>query len=341
MTAHGDSRWQETVAPYAGADALRSVAQLVSTLAFLAAGFVATYWSSIHAPLLAIVLVPVTAAFLVRSFMLMHDCSHGSLFRSRRANDIVGACTGVLAMTPFDQWRRDHAIHHASSGDLERRGHGDITTWTVREYLAKSPRERFFYRLSRHPALVVLGGPFYLVWTLRFRTKSKATGPRQLRSVWGTNVAIALLLTATVWLWGWRALAVYLTVYYLAAVAGVWLFYVQHQFEDAYWEDHANWDYHESAMRGSSYLKLPGILRWFTANIGLHHVHHLAPKIPNYRLKTAFDENPSLQGAPVVTIRSGIAALRLALWDEDQRKLVRFKDVRAQTWTSAGELPAR
>ncbi|HYV98641.1 MAG TPA: fatty acid desaturase [Gemmatimonadaceae bacterium] len=322
--------WQSVVAPYVGADILKSVFQLVSTLALLIAVLVATYWISERSLLLAGLALPLASGLLVRTFIIMHDCAHGSFLPSVRANNIIGRFTGLLAFTPFDQWRRDHAIHHASSGDLDRRGHGDVTTWTVREYLAKTPKQQLGYRLSRHPLLLVLGGPFYLVYTLRFRPRSKATGKRQLWSIWWTNIAIVGLFAFLFAMGGVRAMTIYALAYYGAAVTGVWLFYVQHQFEDAYWESHEEWDYETSAIKGSSHLRLPKILQWFTGSIGLHHVHHLAPKIPNYRLQKAHDDNPRLQTAPVITIPSGIAALRLSLWDEDRRRLIGFSDLKRQ-----------
>jgi omega-6 fatty acid desaturase (delta-12 desaturase) len=274
--------------------------------------------------LVALLALP-TAGLLVRTFILMHDCAHGSFFASRRLNDIVGYVTGVLTLTPFGQWRRDHALHHASSGDLERRGHGDVPTLTVREYQAKTRRQRFWYRVIRHPALLLLGGPIHLMLGQRFRTRSTATGTRQINSIWATNAGIVALLSIAMWTLGWKAVLVaYGLPYYLAAMAGVWLFYVQHQFEDAYWTSHGDWDYATAALRGSSHLKLSAPLRWFTGHIGLHHVHHLAPRIPNYRLQRCHDENPLMQTAPIVTLRSGVTALRLALWDEDRGRLIRF-----------------
>jgi omega-6 fatty acid desaturase (delta-12 desaturase) len=324
--------WQSTVAPYVGSSVTRSVFQLTSTLILLSATFYALYWASFRSVVLTALLLLVTAGLLIRSFIFMHDCAHGSFFPSKRANNIIGVITGLFALTPFDQWRRDHAIHHASSGDLDRRGHGDVTTWTVREYMAKTPRQRLGYRLSRHPIFLLLGGPVYLTYSQRFRPLSKATRERQVTSIWWTNAMIVAMCALFVVFGGWRALALYAASYYFAAMAGVWLFYVQHQFEDAYWEEHAEWDYETSAMKGSSHLRLPGILQWFTGSIGLHHVHHLAPKIPNYRLQRAHDENPQLQSAPVITIPSGLAALRLSLWDADRRRLVRFRDVERVAW---------
>ena len=278
--------------------------------------------------LLAIAIAPVTAGLLVRTFIIMHDCAHGSLFESRRANDLVGYLTGVLTLTPFDQWRRDHALHHASSGDLDRRGHGDVPTITVREYKAKPPKGQFTYRIIRHPASLMLGGPIHLMVGQRLRSRSKATKDKQIASVWSTNAGIAALLAIAIWTIGWEAtLLVYGLPIYLAAMAGIWLFYVQHQFEEAYWESHDEWDYVTAALRGSSHLKLPVIFQWFTGSIGLHHIHHLSPRIPNYRLQRCHDDNVLFQSAPEVTFRSGMAALRLALWDEDRRRMVRFDEL--------------
>ncbi|MEP6491985.1 MAG: fatty acid desaturase [bacterium] len=326
-----ETNWRSVVEPYVGPNLLRAIYQIVSTLGLL----VLSMWAMAAAldwflPLGLLLALP-TAGLLVRTFILMHDCSHGSLLASRRATDIVGFVTGVLTLTPFAQWRRDHALHHASSGDLDRRGHGDVPTLTVREYQAKTPREQFWYRVIRHPASLLFGGPIHLMVGQRFRPRSTATRDRQKASVWSTNVAIVVALALATWLFGWKTvLVVYGLSYYFAAMAGVWLFYVQHQFEDAYWEEHGEWDYVTACLRGSSHLELSPLLRWFTGNIGLHHVHHLAPRIPNYRLQRAHDENTLFQSAPVITPRSGMAALRLALWDEDHRRLVRFDELSAR-----------
>ena len=321
--------WRAAVAPYVGPDASRALAQLATTLVLLALSFTIAYLLSARSVVAALAMAPLSAGLLVRTFIVMHDCAHGSFLPWRRASDFVGFVTGVLTLTPFDQWRRDHALHHASSGDLDRRGHGDIPTLTVREYLARSPRGRLAYRAVRHPATLLLGGPLHLMISQRFRPRSKATGARQVESVWATNVAIVVAAAAAVALFGWRSLLiVYLPAFYLAAMAGVWLFYVQHQFEDAYWESAGDWDYATAALHGSSHLVLPPVLQWFTGSIGLHHVHHLAPRIPNYRLQRCHDATPLLQEAPVLTLRTGVSALRLALWDEERRRLVRFSDLR-------------
>jgi len=323
--------WRRAVEAYNHPDAVRSSLQLVTTLVPLAVLMWAIHVALEQSVVLALILALPTAGFLVRTFIVMHDCAHGSFYSSRRLMDVLGTITGILTLTPFAQWRRDHALHHASSGDLERRGHGDVPTLTVREYLGRSPRGRLGYRIIRHPLLLLLGGPVHLAIGQRFRGRGVATGSQQVRSVWLTNVAIAVSLGLGIALVGWRSvLFAYIIPYYIAAMAGVWLFYVQHQFEDAYWTKHEEWDYVEAALRGSSHLRLPALLQWFTGNIGLHHVHHVAPRVPNYHLVTCNDSSTVFAKSPVVTFRSGMASLRLALWDEDQHRLVSFRDVRSQ-----------
>lgn len=322
------ANWRRAVEPYIGPNARRASFQLVTTLALLALAVTAIHFTLRWSMLAAVVLAVPTAGLLVRAFIFMHDCAHGSFFPSRAVNDAVGFVTGVLTLTPFAQWRRDHALHHASSGDLDRRGHGDVPTLTVREYLARSPRARLVYRIIRHPALLLLGGPFHLMLGQRLRGRSRATRDRQVESVWLTNAAIVALVTLAAMTVGWKSvLFAYALPYYLAAMAGVWLFYVQHQFEDAYWAPHDEWDYVDAALRGSSHLRLPPILQWFTGSIGLHHVHHVAPRIPNYRLQACHDSSEIFARSPVITPRAGMAALRLALWDEDRQRLVAFRDI--------------
>lgn len=320
--------WRRAVEPYTGPNARRASFQVVTTLIPLALAMWATHASLSVSPVLALVFVLPAAGLLVRTFILMHDCAHGSFFASRRLNDIVGFLTGVLTLTPFTQWRRDHALHHASSGDLDRRGHGDVKTLTVREYLARSRRGQLGYRITRHPALLLIGGPLYLAFSNRMSGKGTSKGPRQVASVWLANATIGAALALAFLTVGWPTVVLaYLLPYYIAAMSGVWLFYVQHQFEDAYWARHDDWDYIEAALRGSSHLRLSPVLRWFTGSIGLHHVHHVAPKIPNYRLQPCHDANEMFHRSPVITLRSGTAGLRLALWDEDRRRLVGFRDL--------------
>ena len=328
--------WRRAVEPYTEPDPRRAAFQLLTTLGSLAVIMWGIHAAMASSVLLAFALVLPAAGLLVRTFIIMHDCSHGSFFASRRLNDVTGFITGVLTLTPFVQWRRDHALHHASSGDLDRRGHGDVPTLTVREYLARPAGARLRYRILRHPAVLLLGGPLHLALNQRLRGRSRATRGAQSTSVWLTNVAITALLAIALVTAGWRSVLVaYVVPFYIAAMIGVWLFYVQHQFEDAYWAPHGEWDYLEAALRGSTHLRLPALLQWFTGSIGLHHVHHAAPKIPNYRLQSCHDENALFQQSPVATLRSGTAALRLALWDESRGRMVRFRDI-AQSPGPAG-----
>ncbi len=323
------SDWRKVVARYQGSSVARSLFQLVTTLGLLVVTLVAMHRMLHVETWVTIALIIPAAGFIIRTFIIMHDCSHGSFLPWPKVNDTVGFITGVLTLTPYAQWRREHALHHASSGDLDRRGNGDVTTMTVREYLALNAWGRFRYRLFRNPAVLLGLGPLHMMVLQRWRTPGKATGPVQLWNVWMTNIAIAgLIATLIIATSAQSLLIIYLPAYYLATMAGVWLFYVQHQFEDAYWESHENWDYATAAVQGSSHLRLPRVLQWFTGSIGLHHVHHLGPRIPNYRLQRAHDENPIFHAAPVMTIRQGVRALGLTLYDEQKRQLIRFKDLR-------------
>jgi omega-6 fatty acid desaturase (delta-12 desaturase) len=317
------------VARYQQSDVRHSVFQLVTTLVPLLVAMVVLYRSLVFPYWVTFLLSVPTAGLLVRTFILMHDCAHGSFFPSRRANDLVGWVTGVLTLTPFGAWRRDHALHHASSGDLDRRGHGDIDTLTVREYLARAPMGKLRYRLFRNPLVMFGLGPIQFILNNRRQPSGASTADRKDSSVASTNLALLLGMTAASFWIGPRAVfLIYFPPMYLAAAAGIWLFYVQHQFEGTYWKDHGDWDYATAAIRGSSYFKLHPILRWFTGSIGLHHVHHLGPRIPNYRLERCHAENALFHDVTVVTLRESVRTLRLTLWDEDRQQLVGFRDVR-------------
>ena len=323
------SDWRKVVARYQGSHVGRSLFQLVTTLGLLVVTLVAMHRMLHVETWVTIVLILPAAGFIIRTFIIMHDCSHGSFLPWPKVNDAVGFLTGVLTLTPYSQWRREHALHHSSSGDLDRRGNGDVTTITVREYLALSTWGRFRYRLFRNPAVLLGLGPLHMMVLQRFRSRGIATGTKQLWNVWMTNIAIGgLIATLIIATSAQSLLIIYLPAYYLATMAGVWLFYVQHQFEDAYWESHENWDYATAAVQGSSHLRLPRVLQWFTGSIGLHHVHHLGPRIPNYMLQRAHDENAIFHAAPVMTIRKGVRALMLTLYDEQERQMIRFKDLR-------------
>jgi len=326
---NGRADWKTIVARYQGSDGRRAIMQMVNTLVPLAAVMYVMYLSLGWSYWITALLVLPAAGLLVRTFIIMHDCAHGSFFRSKRANTIVGWITGVLTVTPFAQWRHAHALHHASSGDLERRGNGDVDTLTVREYASRSRWGRFKYRIVRNPFILFGIGPIHFMITNRIPPKGSPFTDKTVRGVWTTNLALAALVVGiSAWL-GWHVLLLtYLPAMYVAAAAGIWLFYVQHQFEDTYWKDHSEWDYATAAIRGASYFRLPKVLDWFTGSIGFHHVHHLGPRIPNYRLRQAHRDNPMFHEVTTLTIASSVRTLRLALWDEEREELVSFREAK-------------
>ena len=320
--------WRSVVSRYQRPNTRSAVTQLITTLVPLAVAFFLMYRSVALSYWITLLLSVPTAGLLVRTFIIMHDCAHGSFLPSKRANTVIGWITGVLTLTPFGQWRHDHSLHHASSGDLDRRGHGDVDTLTVREYEALSRGARLKYRLIRNPLVLFGLGPIHFVLMNRIPPRGPDATVRQRRSVWGTNALILGVVTAAaLWVGLPAVLLVYGPAMYIAAAAGIWLFYVQHQFEDTYWQEHGEWDYATSAIRGSSYLKLPAILHWFTGSIGLHHVHHLGPRIPNYALKRCHEENPLFHEVTTLTLAQSVRTLRLTLWDETRQQLVGFRDV--------------
>ena len=301
-------------------------ASVVAYLGFVATMFVAFQISY----LLVLVLAIPTAGFLVRTFIVFHDCAHGSFLGSKTANLWLGRFVALLVFTPFAAWRHSHAVHHATSGDLDRRGVGDVPTLTVSEYNAMSRGQRLGYWLFRHPMVMFGIGP---MWALVVQPRlSKGTERGRIKhSVQLTNLAVLAMVAFLCWAMGWQEfLLVQLPTAWLAGAAGVFLFYVQHQFEDAYWENTGTWSYADAALRGSSYLKLPKVLQYFTGNIGLHHVHHLSVRIPNYNLQRAHDDNDIFHSVPVLTLWDGMRAVRLKLWDEDTGRLVTFKQARAK-----------
>jgi omega-6 fatty acid desaturase (delta-12 desaturase) len=320
--------WAETLAPYARPRLGRSLIDIATSVVPYLILSVLIYNVIGHSVLLALALAIPTAGFLVRTFVVFHDCSHGSLLPSKRANAYVGKVLGLLVLAPFHRWRHDHAVHHASSGDLERRGVGDLPTLTVAEYHARSPRGRLAYRAFRNPIVMFGLGPIFAM-VIGPRIATRAQRPRLRHSVLGTDLALLAIMGPLCW---WLGVVNFLIVWapaaLLAGSAGIWLFYVQHQFEDAYWESAEQWTYADAALRGSSYLKLPRVLQFFSANIGLHHVHHLNAKIPNYNLQRAHDENEMFHGVPVLSLRDGLRAVRLKLWDEEGNRMLTFAQAR-------------
>lgn len=340
-TAAPATDWRRIVAKYQIPSIRASVIQLVDTLLPLAAILTLMVWALDVSYLLVLALAVPGAGLLIRTFIIMHDCGHGSFLPSRRWNHVVGAITGVLTLTPYVQWRHDHAIHHANSGNLEGRGWGDITVYSVGEYMAMPWWRRLGYRLYRNPLILLGIGPFWLPIRNRWPTPGEKTGRRQILSVLATDVVIVAVIV-TLALAGAldEAALVYLPMVAMSGAAGIFLFYVQHQFEDAYWKPRENWDYAEAALQGSTYLRLPRVLQWFTGNIGLHHVHHLSPRIPNYMLQRCHDENPELRDVPTMTLRESFRTLGLKLWDEEANRMVGFDAVRARRTAHRRPSPA-
>lgn len=325
--------WKKLVAPYQTPTVGRSVWQVVNTLVPYAVLWYLMYLSLAVSWWLTVPLAMLAGAFMVRAFIIFHDCGHGSFFKSTTANHILGAITGVLTFTPFYHWRWEHAIHHSSSGDLDRRGTGDMWTLTVQEYLKSSRWKRFAYRLARNPVVLFVIAPLVLFLVLHRVPKLKAP-LRERYSVYWTNLAVGVIAVGLIWVFGLKAyLIIQLTVLMVAGSAGVWLFYVQHQFEGVYWERSDDWDYATAALKGSSFYKLPKVLQWFSGNIGFHHIHHLRPAIPNYNLEKCHQAVPLFQTVKPVTLFTSLKSLTFRLWDEQGHKLVGYghlRTVRAQ-----------
>jgi len=321
--------WRETLSVYARPRPLRGAVDLVTSVVAYLAMSVAMYFSLEVSPALALALAPVSAVFLLRTYIIFHDCSHGSFLASRRANAWLGTFCGLLVLSPFVRWRHDHAVHHATSGDLDKRGVGDLPTLTVAEYLNRSRRGRLGYRFLRSPVVMFGLGPVFAM-IIGPRIVARNATPRMRNSVLRTDLALAVIAGALFWgigigdfmlVWGPAAL--------VGGAVGIWLFYVQHQFEDAYWQRSERWSYADAALRGSSFLKLPKPLQFVTGNIGYHHIHHLSVRIPNYNLQRAHEENPIFHSVPTLSLRDGLRAVTLKLWDEQRGRLVTFAQARA------------
>ena len=316
--------WQQIVSRYRGPEKRSSVWQLVNSLVpymilwYLAYRSLAvSYWL-----MLGLAILP--AGFLVRIFIIFHDCGHGSFFKSKKASSFWGFFTGILTFTPYHQWRFDHSVHHSSCSDLDRRGVGDVWTLTVNEYLELSRWKRLAYRIYRNPLVMFTVGSMYL-FLVRNRFPTQGAAKRERHSVRWTNLAILIVIAAFSLGIGFKNyVLVQAPIFVAAMISGGWLFYVQHQFEGVYWERHEKWDYTKAALEGSSFYKLPKVLQWFTGNIGFHHVHHLSPRIPNYKLEKCHTENPIFQRSKMITLSSSLKSLTLRLWDEDARRLVSF-----------------
>lgn len=322
--------WKGKVLEYQQPSLWRAVMQLVDTLGLYALLWYLTWRSLTVSYWLALGMAILAGGVLVRVFIIFHDCGHGSFFRSQRANDIVGFIAGVLTFTPYYHWRWEHAIHHASAGNLDKRGTGDVWTMTVQEYIAATRWTRFRYRLARNPFVLFLIAPLLLFIVLQ-RFPSRDANPRERHSVYWMDLAIIVMIAGMSALIGFKAyLLIQLTVMAVASGAGIWMFYVQHQFEDVHWERGEEWDFTVAALRGSSYYKLPKILQWFTGNIGFHHIHHLSARIPNYNLERCHRELLLAQDVKPITLLSSLKSLSLRLWDEESKQLVGYREMRAR-----------
>jgi acyl-lipid omega-6 desaturase (Delta-12 desaturase) len=320
--------WAEALKPFT-IPCPRRGALAIATSAVPYLGLCALMYETISvSPALTAVLAVLAAGFLVRVFVVFHDCAHGSLLPSKRANIVAGSVLGVLVLSPFRRWRHDHAVHHATSGDLDRRGVGDVLTLTIGEYRSRSWKGRTSYRFMRNPLVMFGLGPVFAM-VIGPRLVARDARPRMRNSVLGTDLVLLLLVAGLVWLIGWQDfLIVWAPAALLAGSAGIFLFYVQHQFEDAYWQRGPEWSYADAALQGSSHLKLGAVLRFFSGNIGLHHVHHLNARIPNYHLKRAHDSDPVFATVPTLSLWDGMRAVRFKLWDEHAGRMVTFAQAR-------------
>jgi omega-6 fatty acid desaturase (delta-12 desaturase) len=330
-TAERGAFWTEALAPYAKPSLPRSILGLLTSVVPYLGLLVAMYFSLRVSYALTLAIGVLAAGFLLRTYIVFHDCAHGSYLPSKRANIWLGSVLGVLVFAPFHNWRHNHAVHHATASDLDRRGQGDVPTLTVAEYYEKAWKGRLGYRLFRNPVVMFGLGPLFAMILGPRIPPPRTARARIRRSVHLTNVALVLMVGIPCWLLGWRDyLLIQAPPALLAGTAGIWLFYVQHQFEDTFWERSGEWTYAEAALRGSSYLKLPKVLQFFSGNIGLHHVHHLSARIPNYNLQAAHDHNTAMfHSVPTLTLWDGLRATRLKLWDEDARRLVGWKEAAA------------
>ncbi|MRN52402.1 fatty acid desaturase [Paenibacillus monticola] len=324
------SSLKKSVAPYEKYDRKKSILQLINTLGPLVLLWYASYLSLSVSYWLTLVFAIATSGFVIRTFIICHDCTHGSFFKSRKANDIIGTITGIVALVPYRQWKLSHSIHHASSGNLDKRGIGDIWIMTVDEYAAASNWKRLYYRIYRNPLVIFGLGPI-VIFLIQYRFNIKGARRKERMNTYLINVSLVVIYGSLILAIGWQAfLLVQVPIIFVSGCLGIWLFYVQHQFEDTFFEKEEEWSYVSAAVEGSSYYKLPKILQWITGNIGFHHVHHLSPKVPNYNLELAHNATPPLHQATTITIASSLKAINFRLWDEENKEFISFREIKSR-----------
>ncbi|WP_078381832.1 fatty acid desaturase [Sutcliffiella halmapala] len=331
MTSQNNTKTlKKQVAPFEQSQTAKSVWQIINTLGPF---FLLWYLAYISLPVsywLALVPMVIAAGFLTRTFIIFHDCTHHSFFKNRRLNRIVGTVTGVLTLFPYDQWGHEHSVHHATSGNLDKRGTGDIWTLTVDEYLAAPLKTRLAYRIYRNPFVMFGIGPIY-VFLLKNRFNRKGARKKERNNTYLTNVLIVALIALLCWAIGWQTfLIVQGSIFMISGSIGIWLFYVQHTFEDSYFEEDKKWEYVLAAVEGSSFYKLPKLLQFLTGNIGYHHVHHLSPRVPNYKLEEAHKNTPPLENVPTITLATSLRSIHFRLWDEQKKNFVTFREAKKQ-----------
>lgn len=330
MTNQKQRNLRKQVAPYEKSALEKSITQLLNTVVPFFMLWILAYQSLQISYILTLVCSVIAAGFLVRIFIIFHDCCHYSFFKNRKANDILGTITGILTLFPYRQWQHDHAVHHATSSNLDKRGTGDIWMLTVDEYLEASTFTKIKYRLYRNPFVMFVLGPIY-TFLIMNRFNRKGARKKERVNTYIVNASIVGLIIFFGMTLGWTEfLIVQGTIFMISGAAGIWLFYVQHTFEDSYFEEDEHWEYVRAAVEGSSFYKLPKLLQWMTGNIGYHHVHHLSPRIPNYKLEEAHKNTPPLQNVPTVTLATSIESIKYHLWDENQKKFVGFREIKDQ-----------
>lgn len=329
MSLQKQNSLRKQIIPYEKSNLKSSIWQMINTFVPFLILWILAYKSISTSILLTIGFDVIAAGFLIRIFIIFHDCCHQSFFKSKQANRILGTITGVITLFPFSKWKQEHSIHHATSSNLDKRGIGDMWIMTVDEYISASVWTKIAYRLYRNPILMFLIGPIYIVLFTN-RVNRKAARKKERLNTYLTNVLIVGLCSFMCWALGWEKFAlVQAPIFYLSSMAGIWLFYVQHQFEDTYFEPDENWDYVKAAVEGSSFYKLPKILQWITGNIGYHHVHHLSPRVPNYKLEDVHNNTEPLQYVPTITLKTSLSALSFRLWDEQNKKFISFKEIKS------------